>query len=807
MNTSTLTPQQRKKKLSQLKFLHSSIRTAFSFNQITTWNEMLKRIGEQPLIIDKPITFNELKQHLTSRELMFEAGACDESNQHKHEHPKPTQPPKIEAPIQQTNPNIATKTQSLIPLLLADLQRWDNNFEEAIYRQALTNNSLAITETVVDALPIGLKNITVPDPVFDASNNYGLIESPNANPKLIRRWYQKKATAELHHKIVVKGYTGVLLIAATGSGKTFIIADLVRMIEDIKWYESRTDSPIPVLYVTKATIIEQTERVFEKYFNLTSMVDIEIINIEQLRSTAGKMWIKEEKYIDKGVEKWRYVWKPKRNPGILLIDESQGTKNRTSTQSQIIYAYNDIPKENRCLVSISATPFVRVCEAQAWAVSTNALIDHHPGFPEGTRLTNETWKDYSEFIAHPSKPIDYCQEAVARLVEDLEEYIVRVKGIRAQFEPINRVKIIQFESPEKREYYRVAWERFLAEKAKLDAAKESGELIGACQLVVLLKYSMAAEFCHAEGFADHMHQSWQSGKAGVCFVKFKQTLIEVVEILINKYGYKRDDISLIWGGGQTQLTDKQKKKAKIRSLKEKLASLGITEDEFISDAGLDDVEDRVIKDYPAWLKLGLQSKKERQSEIDKFQSGKTKFCIYTLKSGGVGLSLPHTDEWCSQYNDTVAGFEKWYAEKIFTIPPDKRPDIGHIRYKNSGYAFEEDIKYVFTRPRRVCGCVTYNAIELVQGVGRAPRINSLSVTEQDILCYAGTIEVKMGAVYSMKLRCLTQVVKQKEDWNSIIFGGGGYESDNEVKKMIEVSSTYKDDESGIVNDNDESEDE
>ena len=119
MYMNTLTPQQRKKKLSQLKFLHSSIRTAFSFNQITTWNEMLKRIGEQPLLTDKPITFNELKQHLATRESMFEAGACDESNHQHNEHHKLNQPPKIEASIQQTNPNIVTETQSLIPLLLA----------------------------------------------------------------------------------------------------------------------------------------------------------------------------------------------------------------------------------------------------------------------------------------------------------------------------------------------------------------------------------------------------------------------------------------------------------------------------------------------------------------------------------------------------------------------------------------------------------------------------------------------------------------------------------------------------------------
>jgi hypothetical protein len=40
------------------------------------------------------------------------------------------------------------------------------------------------------------------------------------------------------------------------------------------------------------------------------------------------------------------------------------------------------------------------------------------------------------------------------------------------------------------------------------------------------------------------------------------------------------------------------------------------------------------------LKLaGDQTQRQRQAEIDKFQSGQAEWCIFTLASGGVGLSL------------------------------------------------------------------------------------------------------------------------------------------------------------------------
>ena len=200
-------------------------------------------------------------------------------------------------------------------------------------------------------------------------------------------------------------------------------------------------------------------------------------------------------------------------------------------------------------------------------------------------------------------------------------------------------------------------------------------------------------------------------------------------------------------------------------------------DEMLDDLDLKDVEDRVIKEYPEEWRLGAQDQDERQREIDRFQSGKTLFCIYTLKSGGVGLSLHHTDE--------LTTFK--------------------CRRKESGYAVEEDIPKVLVRPRETFAFVSYNAIELVQGVGRVPRLTSLSPTVQNIYCYAGTIEVSMGRIYSQKLRCLSSVVKQKEDWQGIIFGG--QKREELVEQVIKRTEGVENDESSLIDEGDAEEEE
>ena len=319
-------------------------------------------------------------------------------------------------------------------------------------------------------------------------------------------------------------------------------------------------------------------------------------------------------------------WKWKRNiqPCVVLFDESQGAKNSGSTQTKIIYAYNNIPT-NACLVSISATPFTRVSEAQAFAVSTHRPLDHL-GFPKGTVLTNDNWPTYAAQIASLADPKDYNQAAIERLMKDLEPWIVRVRGVKPQFQAQNQVKVIPFEDEEKRVFYETAWERFLKEKAKMEAEIEGGVAAGNFIFTILLKQQMAAEICHAPGFAKMMNDAVRKdGKAACAAVKFKGTIIKIVQELIDVHGWTREDISLVWGGGQTALTAKQKTKKKIKELDEKMRALGSSAEEMIKDMDLEEVEDREILNLPAHLRLGMQSMEDRQREIDRFQSGKSLF--------------------------------------------------------------------------------------------------------------------------------------------------------------------------------------
>lgn len=120
----------------------------------------------------------------------------------------------------------------------------------------------------------------------------------------------------------------------------------------------------------------------------------------------------------------------------------------------------------------------------------------------------------------------------------------------------------------------------------------------------------------------------------------------------------------------------------------------------------------------ALMKLGTQNASSRQLEIDRFQTGKSKICLFTFKAGGVGLSLHHHDATCL--------------------------------------------------PRESIIAPCYSAIELVQGLGRAPRLTSMSDTVQTLIFYKGTIEEHISAKVSQKLRCLREVVRQRESWEDMI---------------------------------------
>lgn len=721
--------KEQKAKRTKLEIIHNGIKTDWSRSLIHTWADVAKFIPVNGYPISGIPTYPELKILLETQ-----LKELDETFQKEN---------------QSSSNNNATGLSSNQSSEIKALEV--SKPTEGVVASP-NNQTIEKSESLTNVIDSVYSESALQ---LNEDNDYGWVRSPNESQDAWVSWYQKKAITQIVYKITVKKYKGILLLAGTGTGKTFILGSVLRRLMDIGHEHGKTLSHIPYLVLSRTTVLEQTGRVFKNNYNIQPSVDVDILNIEQMRSKNGRFWIKKEIEIVDGKETDKFTWKKGLQPCLIEFDESQAAKNSSSSQHKIMCSYSDLPGEH-CIVHSSATPFVTVMEAKCFAVSTGIDISKH-GFPLGTKLSNENWDKYAKIIAHPSDPNDPNEAAVERLMRDLDDYVVRVKGVKKQFDEINSVERIDFQSEKERTFYFEAWNRFLREKEKY----EKGE-ISEHPFTILLKFSMAAEECRAPLLAKKLYEAYKNGYAAVMACKFKTTIIKVSMELIENYGVKREDISLIWGGGQTQLNKKQLAKKKIRDNAEKLKLAGMDIDQLLQDIDLADVEDKELLNIPESYRLGQQNLKDRQVEIDKFQSGKSNFAMFTFRAGGVGLSLHHTDE--------LTTFK--------------------CRRKKSGYAVEEDIPKVPVKPRYVYLAPTYSAIELVQGLGRCPRLTSLSPTIQKVLFYKGTIEDKIAAIVSKKLRCLTKVVGMREKWADVIVGA------KTEAEAIETTKDIKDDVAG-----------
>jgi hypothetical protein len=360
------------------------------------------------------------------------------------------------------------------------------------------------------------------------------------------------------------------------------------------------------------------------------------------------------------------------------------------------------------------------------------------------KITKDNWHSWITQVARPAEPEEYSPAAVERLMEQIDSHIVDVKGVRSQFNAINNIQMIDFQTHEEYEYYNQAWTRYEEIKRKIEGQDLSSSQSRFLILAQFTVFRRAAELCRAPYLAKAMWESVNKSNQAACLaVSFKGTIRKATDILVNDYNVSRDCISLIWGGGVTKKTKKQKAKESIVTnaiLQQIMKDAGIT----LTDMNLDDINEYVDDhiDDPT-LRLGTQSMKERQSEIDRFQNGKAHYAMFTFKAGGVGLSLHHTDEFTKE----------------------------KCRRKSNGWAVVEDIPLIPTRQRICFLAPTFSAIELVQGLGRCPRLTSLSDTPQTIVFYRGTIEERVAAIVSLKLRCLRKVVRSHESWESCVVGG------------------------------------
>lgn len=588
--------------------------------------------------------------------------------------------------------------------------------------------------------------------------------------------YQKKPTLEIYRGIVDKGLRAQYLSAGTGTGKTVMYFQILRWLKDSGFIDTHSFAPYPMMVLTKTNIIDQTLGVARDRFGFDPEKDgLIVTSYDQLRSGFGKRYIKETTVIVDGEPEVRFKWFEGIHPLVIVIDEGHSVKNEASLQSRQNQALKDL-KGKIHLIYTSATPIARVSDAKAFALNIHMTYSPYIGSDIKIPLDEGHWKNWTQRICGDSKPEDYHRPSVKRLTDELEPYIQRVTNVHFQFKPRNACKLIGFSSDWERNYYMEAEERFIKEKEELEGKIIDGSESHLMRLAIMNKYREAAEFAKAYSIAKLIAQVVQSGKAGFAAVNFRATVAKITQFLVNDFCIPRDKISLIWGGSSTYSgTEEKVSNAEIKRVVMSLA-LGNVEDIGILEkvkkqllaqrAGLGDID-------PS-LRLGVQSKQQRFEEKLRYQKGLTDVMIYTLKSGGVGLDLHHTDDYTKE----------------------------KVRRRPSGWAYTEDIHLIPTKPRKGYITPTLSAVEFVQGSGRTARVTSLSDTEQDILFYKGTIEEKVAIITSNKLLCMKEMIRSQEHWEDAMYFPDKYKVSGGI---AEINTSNEDIEA--MNENEEEDEE
>lgn len=544
----------------------------------------------------------------------------------------------------------------------------------------------------------------------------------------------KKMFDDIYHR----QQQGNLLIAPGGSGKTYIMGSILKNLQNVGFYADCL-SPWPALYISKVSIIAQTKQVLKEDFNLDLNYLVHVINIEMIRAALVGTLIEEVPEIVNGEEILTYRWRKSARPRTIFWDESQGLAREDSLQSTIANALYDDDEDapwKTYEIDASATPMSKIVEGKHFALSTRKVV--HFNYPIEIRrgFTSEflqdvptnklTWGAIKKgIIAEVDSQIpetDYSPEVTRNFIEHYKDHVTWIRNIKTKHKGYLEFRPIDFEIEELREEYNKAEEAHQRRKGRLEGNSNMSE--GAIRMGVLASimiFSKAAENCKRFYAAEFAHNQWEQGYAPAFGFCFKQTACSVIRILMEKYGWSRDDISIIWGGSTETLSAKKKLAKRIKGAGEKgaelLDELGIDIEE---DLGLD-VSDFAIKtdEQYEWEKehgLLTQKPQDRERERLRYIRQDSKFALFSYKSGGVGLSLHHQE-----------GYPK-------------------------------------ARPRRGIFTPDYSEKLGVQALYRLPRLTSISDTYMWYVYYKTSIEKNKMETFLYKCKSMQEVTQNKEFW-------------------------------------------
>lgn len=436
----------------------------------------------------------------------------------------------------------------------------------------------------------------------------------------------------------------------TGSGKTYIAVALAKYILDQQLHKKTTNGFYhygTIMVLTPKTVMEAWSRLFEAV-GLGHLLGSTIVvsSYSQLSATYGKMFLLEDTKIDPYSDKitTTYKWNPALVPYALFLDECHRLNNDTIQTKAIIAALTTV-KNPPLSFWFSATPFVTVNNTRAFAIATGArLLD--------MTITPDNFTTFARLIC--AEPHKKNLAAAKRLREIFGKYIYSMPYVKWPHKAINSVVLVPFENEADRTLVNDAYNRYIEKCEKLGKNTSFGSFE---KCVALGQLCLATEPVRMNQIARLVDNDVKSGTvAPVVGVQYRSSVIKLVFKLI-ELGYKREDISIIWGGKEQLKTSLVLESDELKTLMAKVqsgeyqltkhdikritATLEFRESKLSYQETDNEATKRrhqLLADYGL---TGLQNANQRQIEIDRFQNGESKLCIFTLASGGVGLSLDH----------------------------------------------------------------------------------------------------------------------------------------------------------------------
>lgn len=524
---------------------------------------------------------------------------------------------------------------------------------------------------------------------------------------------QKKAIAALLEVLYNKNLSGSLVPLGTGKGKSWIAAGLAL------WLQKHDPSKFcnflglfpPILIITKKSVVLDFRDTLKKLGLESVGLAVDVWSYNEVFSAKNRNFFKTEivEIFGQATTVIRFNLPASAAPKLIILDECQEIKKEKSKRTKYLDAFLQFPEIN--WVFTSATPAVTVWDTMFMSLAMR--------LPYGARpITREVFPEFARTLTLGADPRQANAAALERWGAAIGDRFVKPPGDPQKVKALNKVKLFEITDPANKAMLKNAMKNYL------EALERTGRSIDpqGQVMVAFMVMARAAELATVDTWVADAIEAHRNGYAPVIAIRFTETLKELVMKLCESdyfktQGLTKDKISLIWGGNREIKPEEllpESRAAEIaakmgmwildnpdEARKPKAEDIGITKEEFRAfHKGIKYTSERIFREMTKdafaarneklrTMKLHNQNQAERHENVQNFLNGETEFCIYTLSSGGTGISLDH--------------------------------------------------RFQYTRPRHLLSTLCYFAEEFAQALGRCVRITTLTDTIQEIYVPEGTL--------------------------------------------------------------------